>query len=88
MRLAISRDCTGEPPGELTTMAMAGADLGERALQQRADGGDVKAPGTVLGGDDAVQTHDRDRGAAAAEQSLQPAHCISLTRHKRLCHQT
>ena len=31
MRLAISRDWTGEPPGELTTMATAGAALTAKA---------------------------------------------------------
>ena len=73
MRLAMRRDCTGEPPGELTMMATAGAALMAKArFSSGATPGDVEPAGPLVGGDDALQADHRDDRAAAPKQALQP----------------
>ena len=47
MRLEMRRDCTAEPPGELTMMATAGGAPGEGALQQRRDARDIEPAGAL-----------------------------------------
>ncbi len=62
MRLEMRRDCTAEPPGELTMMATAGAGDGEGALRTAdATDFDIEPAGPLLGGDDAMQAHHRNR---------------------------
>ncbi len=61
MRFEISRDCTGEPPGELTMITTRRrGPVGKRLLQQRGDPGDVEPAGPRVGGDDPLQPDRRN----------------------------
>jgi hypothetical protein len=54
----------------------------EGAMEERGHGLDIDAAGALVGGDDAVQAHDRDHRSAAAERPGDEANKSGRFRHQ------